>query len=367
MPLLGHAAPVDAVLFTGDNEQLISRSSDGEVRVWRLRLPARSVDVGTRHLLTGDRHDAGRNWVAAEGTVYLGALSTRTDEFAMTAMDLHKESPQQIVFSRNGRTMAVATSQPAVFVLSLLDHFPFPEKHDKLELAAPAIDLDLSPNGRELAVVDDGGQLYWWRTDAPPVIFAQAQARHVRFAPDGKEVAISDAEGTIQLWHRDAGPGRLLAHHLGGLLAWSWSPTGDRIAIGAANGRVLLVDRERAGERVLSGATAPLSSLVWSDDGKWLAGGGAAKTAWLWRVADGQVRALQGADSATSALDFCGDGKRLAIGYEDGGVWIFELDGRPLRAIKQDDQKILDLLFLSGAELWTVSANHTARQWLVGN
>ena len=38
-----------------------------------------------------------------------------------------------------------------------------------------------------------------------------------------------------------------------------------------------------------------------------------------------------------------------------------------LRAIKEDDQKILDLVFVSDARLWTVSANHMARQWIVGN
>src|SRR5207253_11261483 len=103
IPLLGHAAPIDAVLFSGDSERLISRSSDGEVRVWRLHLPARSFDVGTRRRLAGDRHDAGRNWVAAETSVYLGALSTRAQENGHTFLDLSKESPQRLVFARNGR------------------------------------------------------------------------------------------------------------------------------------------------------------------------------------------------------------------------------------------------------------------------
>lgn len=155
----------------------------------------------------------------------------------------------------------------------------------------PLETLDVSHDGRRIAVGGWGGEVLIWELNAntPPVriVTGAAEVFAVAFSPDGSQLAVGSSAKPeyVTLW--DPRDGR----RLGGLAGHSDS--------------VLSVRFSRDGSRLLTGSYD--------------------NTARLWNLRDGSSKAYRGHDWWVWSAEFSGDEKRVVTASQDGTAIIWDV------------------------------------------
>ncbi len=241
-PLLGLTALVTALGISTDGNWAAAATGDDTVQLWRL---------------TG---------IGGEGTQPDGSRVTATPG-RLTAL----------AFSHAGSLLASATRGGTVQLWS-----------DRGELRGQlgqhrrtVLDLGFSPQGHELAALDEDGGLVVWSVvdrDQPPL--------HLR------------SQGSTRSG------------------AWAWAPDGDAIAAPRCQGleRCEVVLYPLSGDEpfALAPTDSPASALRFSPSGRHLLSDHPTGS-WLWDLSDGQGHGLEWPEGQQP-------GKRLAFAYVSGGV-----------------------------------------------
>jgi WD40 repeat protein len=237
--------------------------------------------------------------------------------------------------------------------------------------------LALSPDGKTLAVVGSGVQL--WQTATGQRIGAALPAsghggyRAVAFSPDGTVLATLGADGTARIWNvttRQENGAPMTVDEPGALTgAVAFSPNGRTLATVSANGQARLwsVATDQAlGKPMAAGPATAV--LVFSPDGTTLATAGGDGTVRLWDVATQQeIGTPMTADAQpVYAAAFSPDGGTLATAGGDGTTRLWDVAtqqeiGTPMTA---GTQPVYAAAFGSdGGTLATAGGDGTARVW----
>jgi WD40 repeat protein len=211
----GHTGRVWKVVFTPDNQQLISVSFDKSIRVWdlatgesvrTLRPPAGPGEGGT--LIAAAVSPDGQTLAAAgvgpaassqDHPVYLISLAS----WQITRLLRGSMGPiNHVVYSRDGKHVAAAS-------------------HDKTARVWEAA------TGREVQVLRGHTEL----------------VEAIALSPDGRRAATTSLDGTVRLWTVPAGAteATLKAHDKGGAFV-AWSPDGKVVASGGHDGVIKFWD-----------------------------------------------------------------------------------------------------------------------------
>jgi WD40 repeat protein len=146
-------------------------------------------------------------------------------------------------------------------------------------------DLELSPDGRQIAVGNAAGPASTWDLVTGQrlhVLPGEAGAVYrVAYSPDGRLLATAGSDNLIRIW--DATTGALvtaLSGHGSGLAAGlfpgtmdvAFSPDGDRLVSAGSDGLAKVWDVATGAELMtLTGHTDSIHSLAWSPDGRTIA------------------------------------------------------------------------------------------------
>ncbi len=208
-----------------------------------------------------------------------------------------------------------------------------------------------SRDGRTLAVGSGDGKVWLWNLTDParpvplgqPLTGPMSSVTSVAFSRDGRTLAVGTYNyDTVWLWNLTdpAHPVRLLSLSLNdpehGVNSVEFSPDGRTLAAGSGGGKLRLWNLTDPARPVPLGQplTGPssVSAVAFSPDGRTLAAGSKFdQDVWLWNLTDlarpaplGQP--LTGPTGGVSSVAFTPDGRTLVAGSGDDTVWLWDLD-----------------------------------------
>jgi WD40 repeat protein len=183
--------------------------------------------------------------------------------------------------------------------------------------AAAKLLVTFASNGTEIKRWDLGGPRELRAFDATGLF---STAGGIDLTPDGRTLAITGESGSIHMWYNLQGQkssvARLGSVRLTGLVL---DPSGRVAAVGSQDGTVALWDS--LGHRTLrrlTGHTGSVYGVAFSPDGRILASAGADGAVRIWAVADGRpLGTLSCGGGQVLAVAFNPSGRRLAAAGDD--------------------------------------------------
>jgi WD40 repeat protein len=245
--LAEHRSYISSLVFTPDGRRLISHGADNALCIW---------DIATGTLIA--KANGGK--VVVPGSPYRIALTPdgrqivcpydsrlqlydAQDIGEVKSLALPTQNTRLAVYSPDGTTIAVAGSEPEVYLLE-------------------------SRNGTVLRLLKGHKEAVHW----------------ISFNADGSRIVTASSDSTVRLW--DAVTGELLQvfrRHTDEVFSAVFHPDGKRIA-SAGRDRVIRIWNPESGAEVarLQGHNNYVFSLAFSPDGRTLLSGSGDYTARLW-------------------------------------------------------------------------------------
>lgn len=316
--LRGHTEEVTSLAIDGSGRRILTGSQDGTSRLWNIGHDQEILEAGTggafvapgTAALGAPAGDGVQLWdlgqgvrtttlepkgtergvgvhdvvVSADGGTVVAALGAQVDvwdteggepvaEFGLTA-DSDPLSSRRVAVSAAGEVVATAWDD---FTIRRFDvgegTFEDPVRTDGL-----VNDLDMSDDGRLVAVTVTGDVLLWAAGGSPgPEVDTEPVSRNaVEFSPDGTAVATGADDGRVQLWSAtDATLVRTLRGSRADVLDLAYSPDGRTLAVGSGDG-VVRVWATRTGALLQQFAPFgrfPVVTVDMADGDRILAGG----------------------------------------------------------------------------------------------
>jgi WD40 repeat protein len=213
----GHTAVVRKVLFTPNGKEIVTVSADKTVRVWDvasgdtlrvLRLPVGPGDEGVIDAVAVSPDGkllavGGMPYGRGKFGVLLYLLNLKTGHIESTLKG-HRQIPNYLAFSPNGKLLASASSDKTVNLYDV--------KTGKIERTLEGhtdhvLTVAWSPDGQRLATssADKTGRIWSLKTGKTLAELKghSQSALGVAWSPDGKTVATSSSDGTVRLWEPD--------------------------------------------------------------------------------------------------------------------------------------------------------------------
>ncbi|HEX2572907.1 MAG TPA: protein kinase [Polyangia bacterium] len=224
-----------------------------------------------------------------------------------------------------------------------------------------------SPDGRYLALADDGRTLRVWdlresRTAARlPVVDDVA---YLSFSPDGQTLAFTVwGRESVWLWRHVTGEMREL-RDLGGMItSMVFSGDGRQLLLGDNGPEVRLLELASGKMRRFEGHEGLGTNMRLSPDGRLLVYAGPGGLIHRIDLESGDDQPLHGPE-LTLLLEFSPDGKALAAGTAAGTIWLWDLGRMQHRPLRGHTQCPGTLQFShDGRRLLSASADHTVRLW----
>lgn len=246
MCLRGHREEGLVVAFTRDGDRLISRSLDGDVRVWHATTGMPLPGDAEARTLTGGTPSSDGRW-----------LATGRDNGTVSLQDLEREATPRVLVGHRNKVTSVAFSE------------------DGSRLVSGSADRTV-----RLWETASGTQLRSWDVGA--------WVTCVAMTPDGRTIATGADDGYVRLWDVATGTHPDVFTSRSYTLAVAFSPDGRRLATGGYDCIVRVWDVER-GELQSSwrGHTERVTSLACSPDGLRVASGSDDMTVRLWQLSGG--------------------------------------------------------------------------------
>jgi WD40 repeat protein len=284
-------APLLAVDFDPGGSRAVSAASDGAVRIWDLTRRRAVSAFYTGKPATGAAFVPGTRLVASssgDGTVRVASLDPlRQVAILGTGVVVHAvdPSPDGRLIAAPGRDgvvrvwdwrarrvvarldgdgdarAAVFTPDGASLVVGRDGRVGSAEVWDwragriraRLRLPGEYVTaVDVSPDGREVAVAADGGlaRVWDWRARTPPrrLVGHRGPLYDARFNRDGTRLVTSGVDGTVRVWDwARAQPIAVFSGQEGSIRSAAFSPRGRRVLSAADDGTLGLYDCETCG------------------------------------------------------------------------------------------------------------------------
>ena len=218
-------------------------------------------------------------------------------------------------FSKDGRLIALTSASGRVFVLRTSDWRPV-RRFDHSGGATSAV---FTPDGRRLFTSGYDGMVrsFDLATGAPgPAIKAsQGPVWTLDLSGDGKQLAIGDQAGVARVWALDdlARRPEILRGHDRNIWEVQFSPSAPDLATGSFDYSARIWDLASGKTvRTLRGHSQAIVGLDYRPGGRLLATSGDDSTIRLWRLGDGKQVGRMEVGNHTYDVDFSPDGKWLA-------------------------------------------------------
>ncbi|MFC0541480.1 nSTAND1 domain-containing NTPase [Kutzneria chonburiensis] len=345
-PLTEHSSGVWSVEFSHDGSMLATGSADGTAGLWNVADVAHPAllsranaggDVYTvsfapddNRVVTGSSDGVVRLW-SLPGRVLLG----------------HRTTVDAIAFRADGKLVATGGLDGVVRLWrvedsSLLAEIP-PPAGEVASCSASCTDIEISPDGRTLAVLSQAKVLRFWDIGNPEQPAPLGDGLRTRtpyraafaLSPDGRTMALPDDQHGIQLWdvtdpRTPVVVGRITGEIGGNAVVFS--PDGRTLATVDSDHSIRLWDVSvRSSPRAagqLRGNSSNVVTIAFSPDGRTLASAGSDQTVRLWDVAARAAAVMPGHTRSVSTVAFSPDGRTLVSGSTDQTIRFWDVGRR---------------------------------------
>jgi serine/threonine protein kinase/WD40 repeat protein len=320
----GHSGSISAVVFTNNDQRLVSGSADGSVRVWD------ATQVADVQLL----HPGGRS--------------------AMVGFDTAGNNGVTVKKNGDVRVLRIGDRRPS------------------WEIDANLVPRTLTTAGMIAVLGGDHGQvrLVDLRTGELVAAHGFGTAAIVALAcdPAVSRLAILDAEGWLRGIDRASGDRfahQVLSSGRGALLLLD---DGRRLVCGGVGGELMWCNASDGIEQQRdSTPLRSITTLAATSDGSRLAIGSDDHLVLVWDTSKRHVRStLRGHTGIIRDVSFSADGSRVISASDDGTVRFWDaITGRPLLVIDAHADGVRSARLIGGErDLVTVGANGQALRWL---
>lgn len=277
-------------------------------------------------------------WVAVAryGEVELMSAETRS---VVRTLRGHRGTVNALAFSRDGKFLAAAAGEPALFgEVRLWDVNG--ESVRTFEGHADALyAVAISPDGKLLATGSYDQKIKLWDIASGKEL--QSLSAHngaifdLAFRPDGKILASASGDRTVKLWNVATGKRvETLSQPLKEQHALAWSPDGKRLAAAGVDNRIRVWEvSETAAETtnplLLSrfAHEGAILNVVYSSDGKAILSSAEDRTVKLWDALQvTEKKSFEQQPDVTPGLAFLADAKTFVVGRLDGTVEFYSAE-----------------------------------------
>lgn len=334
--LTGHTDWVRSVDFSPiNNEQLVSVSDDGTIRVWNLDTKEDTILHKTNCYVTRALYTIKGNEIVAsyrDGTVRVWDVGTRTESVQMQG--IHKSYVNALAVSPDGRSIASAGSD---MLVRLWDFNSNLRQSDYL--AHDSKILHIATDGKSLISVGDDCKVACWDLDKMgegPIWEKTTKDKKFQRAvinPQKNRVALV-GYGSILI--RDMETGELLKSkneaHRGWVYAVDVSPDGEYLVSAGADRSICVWDWDlNEQKRYQKCHLGIITSVKYSHDGTQVVSSSGDKTIKVWNVSNDSislVKELKGHSDDVLYATFSKDDKSIlsCSGDKTARIWTIETE-----------------------------------------
>jgi WD40 repeat protein/DNA-binding SARP family transcriptional activator len=328
------------VEFIGDNRLALGYL--GGVDIWDLADPDRPLQTlpGNTNLTRDFAVSRNHSALAAGGQEGVANIWDTASGSHRLTLAQHAAPIDDLAFSPDERLLY---SLDRSGILRVWDARPSPLGEQATLSVDPAVfDLELSPDGRQIALGNAGGPASVWdlatgeRLHLMPGEYGAVY--RLAYSPDGRQLATVGTDNVIRTWSMPdgalltsfSGHGSGLAGGLfPGTLDVDFSPDGTRLVTAGADGLAIIWDAD-SGQQLMTlvGHTDSLHSVAWSPDGRYIATTSDEDdtSVRVWDAATGAlVYELLGHEIRVWGLDFSPDSQMLVTGGARGIIKAWDM------------------------------------------
>jgi WD40 repeat protein len=365
--LTGHASPVTGVVFTADNQCVLTSSLDGTLRLWQLDGVALAtigapgplndvivLDGGKQAATAGEDHSV-RLWniVALDGA-------------------LPAWNPLALAGTPDGKRVAAAAANGKAAIFDLGENKAIRE-WDAHAGGCTAVAWNAS--GDRLATIGADDLVKVWNVaDGALVVEIKldVHATAVALRHDGQQVSVGTESGEVRVADI-AAPDMLKAlgepvQRISGL---AYLGDGSTVVASSADGLIRKLQVADAKEVYRANHGAAVRSLAVSADGKWLATGGDDKQLKIWNAENGSAGPkpqLGGFNGAVASVAFAGAHVIGGTAEADEALAFDLASGLLVQAFRQHGGNVATLCALTADDGWRVlsaAGGGEIRSWRV--
>lgn len=330
---------------TADGSLLALAGADGRVRLWQR---GEDGSYGQAAEVTADP-EGGLLFAGAispderllavggiAGSVTVFDISDPGSPGLLTTLDEPESAVQSLAFSRDGRTLAAATSDPALHRWQLDGDAvrPLPV----LRAFATSVQAVAFAPGGVMATATNGGAVALWRagSSGEPRLLHETQVGDgttsvlsVAFSPDGRTLAAGAKDKLVRLWDVTVptrpreldGPETQLASFVHSV---TFSADGARLAAGGSDGSARVWELPGGAEIDRVPVPANVTSVAFVDGDRGLLTGSLDGTARLWSLL---LPGVQEPSDNVWSLGYDEAGSRLVAGpgTADGAIHVYDV------------------------------------------
>ncbi|KAL5634188.1 hypothetical protein ACGC1H_006124 [Rhizoctonia solani] len=351
-PLEGHTNRVNSVIFSRDNEQLFSCSSDGTIRLWNMQdlavpynpqpqpqndfpndLYCARYSYDGLHLVSG----------STNGTVYI--WDVLTGEMTLGPLVGHTRSISAVDLSPNNAYVASASRDTTLRIWDAQDgrnlHGPL-----EADLWSPTC-IRFSPDSLCIIAAAYNEPAQIWDVYSGQLVFKHEGRSTwtiaVAFSPDGSQFVSGLIDGVIKVWDRKtgqivAGP---VQGHRNSVMSVEFSPDGSHILSASWDSSIQIWEVQTGRLHHAYGGSVhnlEVYSVAFSPDGHYVVTGSHDHAVRVWNAQDGHpILALKGHTGLVESIQFSPDGSHVVSCSKDGTIRLWDISSR--QANLQFDQE----------------------------
>jgi WD40 repeat protein len=364
-----HDGEVTGVVFSPNNQVMLTCGADGYVRRWPTTIPSTLEFDGLPKAATSLAIHPSGSLIVIVGEDGSAKILKRADGSVVHTLEGHSGTVNGVAFNRAGSQLATICADNIVRVFDVSSGKVL---HETTPAKSPLTSVMFSADGKDIIVGSERGDVLAYAL-AEPFRFRSLSKR-----PEAVRAMATTSNGSLiayagdgrQLWIRDSTNEKTTkaADFDAAVTAVAISANNSTIAVGLATGGVATfnaTDFKPVGQLV--GHVSPVQRLVFNTTGTHLVSAAADGIVRLWDLkAEAIAQSFSGSDSPIKDVAFQSDNKSIVTVHVDGKVRVETFTAQLVH--RADDRRVNDLSLASnGSQYATAGADGIVKLWNASN